>query len=103
MENKITKFTPGPWELLGDNFSRNIFIIQKMDKDKPAKIVSVTTCNLEPEEWKANVQLISIAPDMFEALTKIKQYIALDGEQYTDGEIIDLIAPQLEILNKITE
>jgi hypothetical protein len=57
----------------------------------------------ELEEIKGNQKLISKAPEMYEALSKIKELIAMDGDDLSDGECIDKIVEQLNVLKELED
>lgn len=64
-----TKFTPGPWTLIGPG---EIDLIQVNAPGKNSYdniVVNVLPNEYLPGDWKANASLIAAAPDMYLALS----------------------------------
>ena len=82
-----TEFTPGPWEVRSDSpYSTHGFVIFRGRGEKNKTIARFHYGNSvgfgEPKdryylELKANVNLMSSAPDMYEALSEILTAVAL--------------------------
>jgi len=76
----MSKYTKGPWTMRESNFAFHIYGVFK--KSKNAFITAAYWKNPDygasREEAKANAQLIAAAPELYEALNTLVQFVA-DG------------------------
>ena len=64
-------FTKGEWEVIG-----NFVAVQKEDGNS----YEICKVSMHDPEWKSNAQLITAAPEMYEALKNLVNWLEIPGE-----------------------
>lgn len=87
--------TPGPWKIekYKEPYNNHLDTFQVIDKDG----IIIAKCGIGDTEVEANAKLISLAPEMYDALEKLAK---LGNEPYYGNSIGNKIA--LDILRKVT-
>jgi len=98
------KFTPGPWKAQAIGSEGYI-----VETDEPGKTINqraypwglaMVSGGWNWEEIKANAQLISAAPDMYEALIQARGALRLDAMVDERGEPYGTTVEALKVINK---
>jgi hypothetical protein len=85
----MTNFTPGPWQLDGECFSESGHydaprVFSHADPDVPRYVAEIAVS----PQWEENGNLIAAAPEMYEALTKLRKDIQYWAENPRPDEWI---------------
>jgi hypothetical protein len=82
----VSNFTPGPWEIVrNEEFDKVLNIHTK--QGSPIVNVAAGFSWRNADEGSANANLISAAPDMYEALMMVVSYLG-DSQTWEEGESI---------------
>jgi hypothetical protein len=78
-----TKHTPGPWR---DGISGNFRIYGPDGMGRHSGVVAEASPRTDHATRRANANLIAAAPDLFEAVTFVKKFLAKLEEQSEPGD-----------------
>jgi hypothetical protein len=82
MNNKETKHTPGPWEVMKNEPT----VIRGHNRDKPYSFSLAETMGYK-ENREANARLIAAAPDMLDILEQVSDMVIAGS--YPDGPCME--------------